>query len=261
MQFFISPKKARKFLIFAVIGFIFASLASQLTRHFLYQQGYKLLWLNKVVELFNVDREKNFPALFSASLLLLCSILLAVITYAKKTESDRYTFHWGALSVLFLFLSADEWLSFHEKTIEPLRDTFKATGFLYYTWVIFGIAFVFLTLIFFLKFLVHLPAKIRRLFLIAGTFFVGGSIGMELVSGFYVYHYGRLIWGATSTKQTIQAIGYMLMSSLEECLEMVGVVLFIYAVMSYMSSYVKEVQIRIEEETPTVPLMKYPEKV
>ncbi|MBD1945464.1 hypothetical protein H6F50_24465 [Coleofasciculus sp. FACHB-712] len=144
MQFFISPKKARKFLIFAVIGFIFASLASQLTRHFLYQQGYKLLWLNKVVELFNVDREKNFPALFSASLLLLCAILLAVITYAKKTESDRYTFHWGVLSVLFLFLSADEWLSFHEKTIEPLRDTFKATGFLYYTWVIFGIAFVFL---------------------------------------------------------------------------------------------------------------------
>lgn len=76
---------------------------------------------------------------------------------------------------------------------------------------------------------------------------------MELVSGFYVSQYSRLVWGATSTKQTIQAIGYMLLSSLEECLEMAGVVLFIYAVMSYMSSYVKEVQIRIEEETPKVP--------
>ena len=261
MQFFISPKKASKFLTFAVLGFIFASLASQLTRHFLYQQGYKLLWLNKLVEVFNVDREKNFPALFSASLLLLCSILLAIITYAKKTESDRYAFHWGALSGLFLLLSADEWLSFHEKTIEPLRDTFKATGFLYYTWVIFGIAFVVLVLLFFFKFLGHLPAKTRRLFLTSGGIFVGGSIGMELVSGFYVSNYARLIWGATSSKQTIQAIVYMLMASLEECLEMGSIVLFIYALMSYMSSYIKEVQIRIEEETPKVPSMKYPEKV
>jgi hypothetical protein len=84
---------------------------------------------------------------------------------------------------------------------------------------------------------------------------------MELVSGFYVSNYARLIWGATSSKQTIQAIVYMLMASLEECLEMGSIVLFIYALMSYMSSYIKEVQIRIEEETPKVPSMKYPEKV
>jgi hypothetical protein len=53
----------------------------------------------------------------------------------------------------------------------------------------------------------------------------------------------------------------MLMASLEECLEMGSIVLFIYALMSYMSSYIKEVQICIEEETPKVPSMKYPEKV
>lgn len=215
----LSPRRTLRFLLFVILGLNLASIVGQLTKYFLpnYFLRDRLAWL------FYLDAEKNIPSLYSVSTLLFCSILLATIAYVKKVAGNRYVSYWGALSIIFLYLSWDEAVSIHEKLIDPLRSMLNATGFFHFTWVIPGSIFVLLCLLGFWRFLGVLPKKTRRLFLIAGTFYVAGAIGIEMINGYHASVYGE------------QNIVYAILTTLEESFEMLGIAVFIYALLSYMS--------------------------
>ena len=189
------------------------------------------------VKLFRLDSEGNIPTFYSASTLLLCSALLAIIAFAKKKEDAPYRLHWKALSIIFLFMSLDEASALHEMTIEPLRSALSAGGFLYLTWVVLGTVFVLILVLAYLRFLADLPRKTRNLFLVAGAIFVGGALGMEMIGGYYVSPYA----GQSVPPSRICNIylNYQMISAVEELLEMLGIVVFIYALMSYISFNVK----------------------
>ena len=227
----LSPRQITRFLLFIVLGLVLASLAGQFSKYYLNHAT-----LLGLIPRFNVDAENNIPTWYSSFALLFCSALLAIIASAKRLKGDRFTRHWIALSVIFLYLSLDEVASIHELLIEPLRSLLDASGFLYFTWVIPGAIFVVICLLLFLQFLRSLPAKTRRLFLLAGTIFVTGALGVELVGGYY----------AESSSQNNMT--YAMITTIEESLEMVGIVVFIYALLSYMSSVVSEVKISISDQ-------------
>ncbi len=239
-----SPRRIVRFLSFVGLGLILASVIGQLSK---YLWKLEFSWLDSYFQLFNLDGEKNIPSFYSTAALLFCSILLATIALIKKINQDRYFFHWGALATIFLFLSADEWLSLHEKMGKLLGSKINASGIFHYAWVIPGAILVFIVALAYLKFLTHLPRKTRRLFLTAASLFVSGAIGMELAAGYYVTNHtswSRMIWMALTTA--------------EEALEFAGVILFIYALLSYMSVQIQEVRIRIGDRETLLPT---PEKV
>jgi hypothetical protein len=175
-----------------------------------------------VVRLAWLDGEGNIPAWYSASLLLFCSMLLAVIAVAQRQHRRGHVVHWLILSLIFLFLSLDETAQLHELSISPLRDRFGATGFLYYAWIVPAGICVALFVVAYLRFLGNLPARTRGLFLVAGAVFVGGAIGVEAVSGMQASLQGE------------QNLTYHLIITLEELLEMAGVTIFIYALLDYI---------------------------
>jgi hypothetical protein len=185
-----------------------------------------------LVRQFDLNGEANIPAWYSSFLLLLCSVLLAMIASAKKISGDKYGFHWQAMSIIFLFLAIDETAQIHEMiTVQVRNSGFRPSGIFYYSWVIpYGIAFI-IFVVSFLRFLVHLPIKTRWLFIIAAAIYVAGALGMEMVAGFH----RTLYWN--------KDIIHKMMTVAEECLEMTGTVVFIHALTSYMSLYVKDVQI------------------
>ena len=174
-----------------------------------------------VIRLAWVDGEGNIPAWYSASLLLLCSILLAAITAAHKQQPGGRAAHWLILSAIFLFLSLDETVQLHELSIAPLRSALGATGLLYYAWILPAAVCVALFVLAYLPFLRNLPARTRQLFLLAGAVFVGGAMGVEALSGWHASSHGE------------HNLTYHLIITLEELLEMAGVVLFIYALLDY----------------------------
>ena len=244
MTFKISTKRAAQVLILAVLCLTFASLAAQFIIYIWGREGYLAL-----LQTFNVGEDANIPTWYSSVTLLLCSILLAVIAAAKKTHGDRYTRHWAVLSVVFVFLSIDEVATIHEKfSTEPLG--FDTGGFLYGlfhpTWVIFGIIFVLVVLLSYLRVLASLPRKTRYLFLVAGALFVAGALGMEALSGRLIHSYGG---GNFENLSDATKIVVALQTAIEELLEMSGIVIFVYALLSYASSYVKEVTVRIDADT------------
>lgn len=226
----ISPKKSFQILLYIAVALLGAHLVGQVTEHFLPDYFSR----DFLAELFNLDRELNIPTLYAMGLLLGSSILLAIIAYAKKIRGDRLLRYWVALSILFLCLAIDEITSLHERMTEPLRSALNTSGLLHYAWVIPGTVFVVLCLLAFGKFLKNLPSTTRQLILIAGSIFVGGAIGVEAMGGYYTYFYGN------------RNMTYAVIVGIEEFLEMFGVIVFIYALLSHINSAMKGLSLRFE---------------
>jgi hypothetical protein len=220
-QFSLTPVAVTKFLLRVVVCLVVISFLTQMTLYFLPDYPSR----DFIAKLFSLDNEGNIPTVYSVLALLFSSILLSTIAYAKNLDSDRYKKHWKILSFIFLYLSLDEAFQIHEKFVDPLRSLLNATGFLYFTWIV---PFGFIVVIFLLsytKFLFHLPASIRNLFVAATILYIGGAIGIEMLGGQQAYQEGQY------------NISYQIIVTIEELFEMVAIVVFIHALMSYIKTY------------------------
>lgn len=180
---------------------------------------------SELVALFNLDGERNIPAFFSMLLILFAALLLAIIAFFKKRQGAVYTLYWSVLAFGFLFMAADEAMSIHERLNEPMSRLLgeDRPGIFYLAWVIPGMATVLFVGLFFLKFLRHLPGKTRFLFLLAAALYLGGAIALELVGN----HYAAL--NGTASR------AYAVCVTVEEWLEMAGIIVFIFALLRYMA--------------------------
>ncbi len=178
-----------------------------------------------------VDHEESIPTWYSTVLLFGCAGLLGIIALAKRGSQDRFARHWIGLAIIFLYLSMDEGAALHEIFTRPMRELFAATGVLFFAWVIIGIPLVLIFAVAYLRFLVHLPARIRNLFIMAGMMYVGGAVVVEGIAANQWY----LNDGST--------LFYSAISSVEEFFEMTGVIVLIYALLSYVGRAQVEVDL------------------
>ena len=232
-QISLNPTAIARVLGAITFFLVLASIAGQLTKFLLghdYVKGF--------VPLFDVNQERNIPTFFSVLLLLGAALLLAVITRLKQNHRAPHVSKWATLTVGFVFMAFDEAFQVHEYLVAPVTKLLGDghLGVFYFAWVIPGIALVFALGIFFLKFLLYLPPLTRMRFLIAGTIYVGGAIGFELIGGRYFELHRQL------------TLTYSMMATIEETLEMVGVIVFIWALLVYLADNHKEVRFEVSGE-------------
>ena len=227
----ISAKKVAGILVVIVVLLTLASMAGQFSKYYLDHD----VLLGFVPE-FDLNAENNIPTWYATVTLFLCSVLLGTIAAAKTTEKDSYAPHWRILSIVFLLLSIDEAASLHERSTEPVRTALHTSGLLYYGWVIPGGIFALSIGLVYLGFLRDLPSYFRRLFVAAGIIYLAGAIGMELVGGYYDSLYG-------TTNMT-----YALITTAEELLEMLGIVVFLYSLMLYLNLHVGDLGVRFKSQ-------------
>jgi hypothetical protein len=174
------------------------------------------------VRLFNISGEANIPTWFTSIMLFWSAALLRAIAQEERDRGERrFLRHWLVLAMGLTYISMDEVAQIHEIAIQPLRDRFDARGFLYEAWVVPASVLVVLVLVGYLRFLARLPPETRLGFVLSGGVYVVGALGMELVSGYLAdYHPDQTVLrGALAT--------------LEDFLEMFGIVLFIYTLLTY----------------------------
>ncbi len=205
--------------------------------------------LTTLVRIFNINREQSLPTWYSASLLLLCALAVGVIAYFKRLNREPYRHHWIALALIFVYLSADEAAGLHEYWTEPLGEALDTTGGLYFAWVIVGAVAVIVFGLAFFRFWLHLEPRTRRLYVLACAVYVGGSIGVEMISANEWY----LNDGSTLT--------YSLIGTIEELMEMLGVVIFFYAQLAYLARYVGEFSVAIRDRQHAVVPSPAPDSV
>ncbi|MEW5930224.1 MAG: hypothetical protein AB1941_22425 [Gemmatimonadota bacterium] len=171
---------------------------------------------------FSLVEEANVPTWYSSAALLACAALLAAVARTEREAGSRFVLHWKVLALLFLGLSVDEAAALHELLIEPVRGALGAGGLFYFAWVVPALAALAVLGLAYLRFLAHLPPQTRRLFLAAAATFVGGAVGAEMAGGAWVESRG------------FHNAGSALLWTVEESLEMVGVVVFVYALLRHL---------------------------
>jgi hypothetical protein len=176
------------------------------------------------LQVLNVEAEASVPAWFSSALLLLCSLLALNTRATGGNHAACHAGRWKVLALLLLLMSMDEEVGLHERLTDPLRSALSAGGPFYYAWVIPGVIFVLAFALAYRGFLLDLPRETRGLFAVAGILYVCGALILEMAGGSYADSYG------------VDAIAYLMMTSFEEYLEMVGLCTLLYALMLYTGS-------------------------
>ena len=179
---------------------------------------------DELYRLLNFDREQNLPTFFSTILLFISFVFLGIITALKYLRKDPYLL-WGILGLVFLFLSFDEFFSIHERVGVRTTEKYNMTGVFHFSWIIpYSLFTFFFGLIYYFKLLKKLPKKIMLLFLVSGGIYVLGAIGFEAL--------GSYEFSTAGNSQRKMAVFY----TIEETLEMFGIILFIYALISYLNN-------------------------
>ncbi len=224
----LSPGAVVRYLMIAVVFFTVVSTGIQIAKYvFDYRQDWMSLW--------NLDRELNFPSWFSTFMIGFCSILLKIIAIGKKEQGDRYTKDWQLLSLIFLWLAIDELVSIHEILIIPqFSDALHLPWFLHSLWVIPGMVFVAWFARRYIRFVRHLPSNTKKHFVSAACVYIGGALVMEMVGSYFAEAQGQ------------QHLTYALVATVEEFMEMVGMVMFIYGLLYYLREWAKTLDLRID---------------
>ena len=224
----VAPRKIVRYLVIGIIFFAVVSTGIQICK---YVFDYRDEWM----QLFNLDRELNFPTWYSALMLGFCGLLLRIIAVGKKQQSDRYTSDWRLLSVIFCLMALDEILSIHEVFIIPeISEALNLPWFLHSMWVIPGMAFVVWFGKRYRKFVSHLPAQSKRQFILAAVIYIGGALIMEMIGSHFAEAIGQ------------QHIIYALIATVEEVLEMTGIVVFIYGLLFYLSKWTPQLDLHLD---------------
>lgn len=217
---------AKIILFFTITGIASAYLKSA---------NYPLPSSEWFADLFDLNNEFNLPAWYQAFALLFSAGLLAVIVHFKRQQRDHFLPRWRFLAGLFFFFFIDEVFSIHEILIIPaVREALNLPALFYHTWVIPGAILVGIFCIKYLKFFQHLPFKFKRLFLLAGSIYVGGALITEMVNGVF----GE-IYGYTSLLNSLLTV-------VEEVLEKIGILVWIYALLKYIQGLTRTISIEVQ---------------
>ena len=185
-------------------------------------EGFEHGLVRFLFSLFFLDGEGNVPAIFSTWLFLLNAVIFLIVWKAACQAGDSQKI-WLFLSSVFVFLALDESISIHERLINPLRQALDATGIFYYTWIIpYGIGVVLLS-IFAIPVFWRMQKRIRFWFGLSAVTYLVATIGLEMISGKYLVMMNEQ-----------KDIVWIFMVTVEESLEMVGLILLVYAQLSLL---------------------------
>jgi hypothetical protein len=191
------------------------------------------------IDLIDFDYEANLPSFYSSSAMLICAALLWIIGLYKRKEQATFRYHWIGLAIIFTFLSIDEAAALHEGLGDLMEEYHwvDAEGLLYFAWVVpYGVLLM-LFAISYLKFVFGLPRQTMILFIGSGFLYVGGSVGIEIISAREADLHGTL------------TIFYSVLYTLEELCEMIAIVIFCYALLRYIETQWGRVQFHIKSDS------------
>ncbi len=225
----IDPRAAIVFLC-SVTGIVVLAYGLTLVSKYLFGHNY----IRGLVPLLDLGEEGNIPTYLASALALLGSLMAFLIATAERRRSGRDHRYWGGLGMILVYLSADEIARVHEWVNAMIRVRASEPRPVYVSWVIpYGIAVLVVGLVY-LGFVRRLPASTRRFMVLGGVIYVVGAIGLELAGGAYCVAHGNRV-----------DLVRDLLNMSEETFEMGGMLLILYALMSYARSHLGDLSIRI----------------
>jgi len=181
------------------------------------------------VRMFDLDMERNIPTLFSSALMFISAFLFYLLSMAPKEQKQRNSSFWLGLSFIFIFLAFDESATIHENLGDYTENFVEASGYFYYPWVISYSILVLILAVFYIRFFWRMPSKVFWSFMGAAWIFLSGAIGFELLGA------------KESSLHGTDTLVYCIYYTIEESLEMFGIIYLIWILLGLVSE--KEIEI------------------
>lgn len=178
-----------------------------------------LTYEGRLVGAFDMDAETSVPTWYSAVQLGGIALLLCVAALGASGRSERRT--WGFLAVVAAYLALDESVALHESLMYATRNLFGITGGpLWYAWVIPVGVVLAVAAPFLVRFVLRLPMPVRALVIAACGLYVGGALGIEIVSasaGAEVEsllrdEFDPLVWALACFEESLEIAGLTVMA-------------------------------------------------
>lgn len=220
----VKPGKAYAFLMGAVVVVLGLHLTAGLL-HLAVDTD----WSGTIWTLFGVDGEANVPSFFSGLLWVVAAAtcwLLSRISHTRRSASRS----WLAMAVICGFLALDEAATLHERLSEPVRELTGADGYLLFAWVIPYSVLCLVIAVALGRFVWALGRPVNLLVLAAGLLFVSGAAGLESLQSGLV----------SAAEEESGSLTYIALYTAEETLEMLGVTLFIFALLRQLERSLAE---------------------
>ncbi len=241
---------------------LFTILAGLLLLHAVVAVGHLVFHarLGAMTKLFDVDCEANVPTLFNV---LLFFILAALFFLAGNMHQGRGRWPWYLMAAILTFLGVDEGSQIHERfmnfTLRLMGDgdmRIGEMGWLFYAWILPYLIAGAALLMLLLPWLLRLEVRVRNGLLFSGFIYVLGAAGMEAYGGKVaegllvalpqaedhawlpcdVYNPGDCFLYADAAYVTIYTI--------EETLEMTGLILCIGVMLRMLARHRVELTVR-----------------
>jgi hypothetical protein len=220
-----------RWLLAIVATLTTVSFATQVVRY-TFDDG-QVRWWNA---LFDLNREQNLPSYYQGLSLFIVAAMLGVIAIHEFREGKSFRRSWAGLAGIFALLSIDETCSLHEQLSAVLeRSSLHLHGFLRFAWVVPGLVFACAVGLVYLRFLWHLPRSMRIRFIVSGAIYVGGAVGMEMVGAKYADRFGD------------DNLMFQVFSTIEELMEMVGIAMFMIALLDHAATHIGQITVTIGE--------------
>lgn len=228
---------------YRVTRILLISFGFLLVAHGVVQIGHLVMHraLGALTMLFDMDREDNMPTFFNCALFFVGAALFYL---AGKSEQQLPRRPWMIMALTFLFLAVDEGAQVHEQfmlvTLRLIGWDEWHMGWLYYAWVIpYGIAAGALG-IYMLRFMLRLPAATRNGLFVSGAVYVLGAVVMEAWSG--------KVAEAAHDTDLPGNLAYCVIITVEESLEMLGLILCIHIMMQVLAARSVGLQVDLRKD-------------
>lgn len=214
----LSPTRIGRILASVVALLVFANLVAVYIAYHL-----ELDDLYGLPTLFLLDHERNIPTIFSSLLFFtIGSLALAIPNLVMAQRSRRRV--WQFVAAVSIFLGLDEFMMIHEYLSAPTREILRLDGKLNFAWVLpYGLLLLFVGVASWRLFM-SLPKIVRVSLLVSAALFVSGAVGIELA--------GQGLYEVRNSGYMIQ---YLLLTTVEEALELAGLSTAIFALYKFIS--------------------------
>jgi hypothetical protein len=170
----------------------------------------------------SVDVEASMATWFSVVLLLTGAVCCFVASLDASSRGSPDAHAWRLLTAVFALLSLDESAQLHELVGDEISDradlpVLSAAG------TVSGIVIGAVVIVVCVPFLRRQPRSISGLLVLAGVLYVAGAAGID-----------NLVDALEESAGGLGARSEWLLGTIEENLEMIGVILFVWCVLAYL---------------------------
>lgn len=194
-------------------------------------------FLYEMNRLFNVNSPADVSAWFGSAVLLMCCLALVIIWRWQRAEKNQFHWHWLGLAALFGLLSVDKSLAVHRAAVAALGVVQTRLHLPGQTWLaLCGLIAVALACVY-LGFTRGLQPSIRNMFVLSGVVYITGALVLD--------QFGAGISARLGNTTLVK----LLVPNVEEGMEMVGAILFLYTFTQYLASTNLLFQLQNEPES------------